>query len=560
MPKPPSSMRQWSIVTQITLLVCSIVALFIISGGVILIKFERDLINRFVTRYVVKINTSLDIQQQQIAANLQEFIAFIGEFINYTGAEAVFTKDYEPLKTTLAQYLKHEAIIAIRIQDADAKPLVAIWKQQQFILQADVLPDDILTGAAEVAHKDILYHGKKIGTVDIYYRDEAMTARLDAIKNAALQETDQFTVESRALFERTIINQAIVLIVLLLVLILVLGGFLRGIIRQPLVMLTKIAYRLREFDLTLDLKSTRRDEIGVLLAALQESIMAFKTLIGQVQQSGLQVTTSTTQLSATAKEQEAIMNTQVDSTNGVLKSIEEISDITDAFVQTMQQIVVKFQETAEFASLGQADLRRMEDAIQHMEASSLSISGRLRLINEKADNITSVVTTITKVADQTNLLSLNAAIEAEKAGEYGRGFTVVAREIRRLADQTAVATLDIEQMVKEMQSAVSTGVMEMDKFIADVRQGTQDVERISLQLSRIIEQVQALSPSFDTAHNATSHQAEHVQNIRTAMTRLTEEMYETKMSLQETYVVINQLNEAAHNLRQEVSHFKVHSD
>ena len=88
---------------------------------------------------------------------------------------------------------------------------------------------------------------------------------------------------------------------------------------------------------------------------------------------------------------------------------------------------------------------------------SAAINSRLATLSEKATNIGMVVTTITKVADQTNLLSLNAAIEAEKAGDYGRGFGVVATEIRRLADQTAVATSDIEQIVKEMQSAVAAG-------------------------------------------------------------------------------------------------------
>ena len=85
------------------------------------------------------------------------------------------------------------------------------------------------------------------------------------------------------------------------------------------------------------------------------------------------------------------------------------------------------------------------------------MNAKLEVLNEKASNINQVVTTITKVADQTNLLSLNAAIEAEKAGEHGRGFAVVATEIRRLADQTAIASYDIEQLVKEMQSAVSAG-------------------------------------------------------------------------------------------------------
>ena len=83
-----------------------------------------------------------------------------------------------------------------------------------------------------------------------------------------------------------------------------------------------------------------------------------------------------------------------------------------------------------------------------MEAAG-SVNAKLAALNQEAGNITPVVTTITKVADQTNLLSLNAAIEAEKAGEFGRGFGVVATEIRRLADQTAVATLDIEQTVKK---------------------------------------------------------------------------------------------------------------
>ena len=93
----------------------------------------------------------------------------------------------------------------------------------------------------------------------------------------------------------------------------------------------------------------------------------------------------------------------------------------------------------------------MNRTIDEMAQATGSISARLAAISERAGSIGSVVTTIAKVADQTNLLSVNAAIEAEKAGEQGRGFLVVAREIRRLADQTAGATLDIETMVREMQ-------------------------------------------------------------------------------------------------------------
>jgi methyl-accepting chemotaxis protein WspA len=310
-------------------------------------------------------------------------------------------------------------------------------------------------------------------------------------------------------------------------------------------------------DFTARIQIAQQDELGTLLTGLSQMAENLNALVGQVQQTGFKVSSSTTELSATARQQEVIIANQVQSTEHVVKAVQEISQVSSDLVQTMRQVAAISQETTGFASSGQSDLTRMRDAMSQMEAASTTISGRLQTIQEKAENITNVVITITKVADQTNLLSLNASIEAEKAGEYGRGFTVVAREIRRLADQTAVATLDIEQMVQEMQSAVSSGIMEMDKFIQQVQHSTEDVGKISLQLTRIIEQVQALSPSFEEVSVAMQHQSDNAQQINTAMANLSQEMQQTKDSLYETYQTIEQLNDAAGGLREEVSRFKV---
>ena len=113
----------------------------------------------------------------------------------------------------------------------------------------------------------------------------------------------------------------------------------------------------------------------------------------------------------------------------------------------------------------------MGRAMRQLVESTGSISSKLAVTREKADSITQVVTTTTQEADQTNLLSTNAAGEAEKAGEHGRGFLVVAREIRRLADQTAVATLDVENMVRLTQVAVSAGVLPTDQSGEEVHSG-----------------------------------------------------------------------------------------
>lgn len=357
------------------------------------------------------------------------------------------------------------------------------------------------------------------------------------------------------------------------VLVIVIGAalFLGGRIARPITEITAIAREIAKGDLSSAAKSvhslagtgessklkTYDYETGHLLSGIKTMTESLNSLVGQVQRSGIQVSSSSTELAATAKQQEATMTNQVASTNRVVKSVEDISRVATELVDTMQQVASMSQETAGFASSGQRDLSRMEEAMRNMEDASKSISGRLETINEKAENITNVVDTITKVADQTNLLSLNAAIEAEKAGEYGRGFQVVAREIRRLADQTAVATLDIEQMVQEMQSAVSAGVMEMDKFIAEVKRSAEDVGKISAQLARIIEQVQALSPSFEDVNMAMGHQSENAQKINAAMVNLSEELQQTLESLRETYSAIEQLNEAAKGLQDEVSRFKV---
>lgn len=345
---------------------------------------------------------------------------------------------------------------------------------------------------------------------------------------------------------------------LLASLVLILTGFMTGRrIIIPIRKVSEFAVTIAQGDLTAEIEKEHKDEIGDLMDKLGEMASSLNALIGQVQRSGIQVTSSATELSATSKQQEAVMKTQLESTNYVVKSIGEISNVSEELVETMQKVAAMSEQTADFASSGQTDLSKMEEAMRHMENASKSISGKLEAISDKAANITSVVTTITKVADQTNLLSLNAAIEAEKAGEYGRGFTVVAREIRRLADQTAVATLDIDQMVQEMQSAVSAGVMEMDAFITEVQRSAENVGRISNQLSKIIEQVQALTPSFEEVNESMQFQSGNAQKINNSMLSLSEEMEQTVDSLRESFLAIEQLNDAARGLQEEVSRFKV---
>jgi methyl-accepting chemotaxis protein WspA len=299
-----------------------------------------------------------------------------------------------------------------------------------------------------------------------------------------------------------------------------------------------------------------RDEIGQLMGSFQGMVQRLNGLIGQVQRASIQVTASCTQLSASGRQLEGTMTEQVASTNQVTTTAKQIAATSEELVNTMEELSGMSQMTSNTATDQQQDLLRMGSTMQQLAGATDLISSKLGTISEKAHNITTIVGTITRVADQTNLLSLNAAIEAEKAGEYGLGFSVVAKEIRRLADQTAIATVDIEQMIKEMQSAVSTGVMEMDKFAREVRQGVTEVGNITEQVGQVIVQVQELTPRFDAVNQGMEMQFQGAQQISEAMIQLSNASTQTADSLQEINRVIEHLNQAEQSLRREVMQFK----
>ena len=308
-------------------------------------------------------------------------------------------------------------------------------------------------------------------------------------------------------------------------------------------------------NLTVAIKpQSTKDVVGNALATMVQKL---SSLIGQVQRSGIQVNTSATEIAATARQQQATASEIFSTTTEIGATSKEISATAKELVTTMKGIAEIAEETATLAGSGQSGLARMQSTMQQIMDASGSVNTRLAVLSEKATNINTVVTTIAKVADQTNLLSLNAAIEAEKAGEYGRGFSVVATEIRRLADQTAAATSDIELMVKEMQSAVSAGVMGMDKFSEEVRRGVDVVGQVSTQLTQIIEQVQTLTPGFETVNEGMQSQSLGAQQISEALAQLGEAAQQTVESLRQSNLAIEQLNEATSGLQQGVSRFKV---
>ncbi|MGJ7541739.1 methyl-accepting chemotaxis protein [Variovorax sp. LT1R16] len=335
------------------------------------------------------------------------------------------------------------------------------------------------------------------------------------------------------------------------------GILLMRAITQPMGSIVRGLTQLGAGDLTRRLDLAREDEFNAIQLGFNTTADELSTLVSRAQRSAIQVATSVTEIAATSRQQQATATEIAATTTEIGATSREISATSRDLVRTMTEVSGAAERTAELAGSGQTGLARMEDTMRNVVDAAGSVNGKLAVLNEKAGNINQVVTTITNVANQTNLLSLNAAIEAEKAGEYGRGFVVVATEIRRLADQTAVATYDIEQIVREIQSSVSAGVMGMDKFSEEVRRGMADMQQVGEQLSQIIQQVQTLAPRVQMVNEGMGAQATGAEQINQALSQLSEATQQTVESLRHSSSAIDELNLVANDLRSGVSRFKV---
>ncbi|MCD7070886.1 methyl-accepting chemotaxis protein [Pseudomonas petroselini] len=378
--------------------------------------------------------------------------------------------------------------------------------------------------------------------------------------NDIITENKNVSDRATAAIDEAVLSAKISMAVSLLIAILaagLCGLLLMRAIMAPMQRIVDILETMRDGDLSKRLNLERKDEFGAVETGFNDMMTELTALVSQAQRSSVQVTTSVTEIAATSKQQQATATETAATTTEIGATSREIAATSKDLVRTMTEVSTAADQASVAAGSGQQGLARMEETMHSVMGAADLVNAKLAILNEKAGNINQVVVTIVKVADQTNLLALNAAIEAEKAGEYGRGFAVVATEVRRLADQTAVATYDIEQMVREIQSAVSAGVMGMDKFSEEVRRGMFEVQQVGEQLSQIIHQVQALAPRVLMVNEGMQAQATGAEQINHALVQLGDASSQTVESLRQASFAIDELSQVAVGLRSGVSRFKV---
>jgi uncharacterized protein YoxC len=294
--------------------------------------------------------------------------------------------------------------------------------------------------------------------------------------------------------------------------------------------------------------------IVALVLAMLLALRMSKRLIGPMADLTIRLTSNATSIASSARQQASNVANINTSGNEIATAVNQISATSKELLRAMEQLAEDAEKTSTAADEGSRGLKGLSSSMESLSSATHTITDKLTTIRDKANKINSVVTAITKLADQTNLLSLNAAIEAEKAGEGGAGFAVVAREIRRLADQSALATMEIEQMVEAMQEAVSSGVAQTRELTNAMDRGVHASESISGQFGDIIQRVESMAPRYEAVHEGMQNQSEGAQQISDAMWQLTEMGRQTSESVNDLNEVSHQLHEAVRILKERIIH------
>jgi methyl-accepting chemotaxis protein len=310
-------------------------------------------------------------------------------------------------------------------------------------------------------------------------------------------------------------------------------------------------------DLTKRLNVEQEDETGSLAHSFNHFLDNMKETIVHINQSAVDVAGSAENLKRTSihiasgTEQAALQSTSV------MVACEEMA-ATSADIAINCNRTVDISNRATQTAMKGAEV--VEHAIQSIQRIAIKVQQSAKTVaslGTRSEQIGNIVGTIEDIADQTNLLALNAAIEAARAGEQGRGFAVVADEVRALAERTTRATHEIGEMIKTIQKETQAAVGAMEDGVIEVEKGTEDASRSGQALEEIISQVDDLSSQIHQIATAAEQQTATTHEISKSMYQINEVVRDASKSSQDTAGAANELATMAEELKRIVSQFKM---
>ena len=312
-----------------------------------------------------------------------------------------------------------------------------------------------------------------------------------------------------------------------------------------------------EGDLTKQISVTSNDEFGQLAEEINTLVEKIRRIISQIAQTSEQVSSSAVELQSDAALMAAGAEEVAAQAETVATAGEEMSATSGDIAQNCQMASEGSQRASIAAVSGAAvvneTIRVMDSIADRVRNSAKAVES----LGNRSDQIGEIVGTIEDIADQTNLLALNAAIEAARAGEQGRGFAVVADEVRALAERTTRATREIGEMIKAIQQETKGAVIAMEEGVNEVARGSEKASDSGRALEQILQQINDVNAQIHQVATAAEEQTATTSEISNNMQKITEVVAKTSRGARDSASAANQLSVLANDLRRIVSQFKI---
>ena len=347
------------------------------------------------------------------------------------------------------------------------------------------------------------------------------------------------------------------LLVMTVILTVVLATVLTRSITSPINDALAVAERIAGSDLSREVSVSGGDEAGRLLAALAKMQSNLRETIARIADSSTQLASASEEMTAVTEDASRGLVRQNDEVNQAATAVTEMSAAVDEVARNAESAAQSSRESMEFTRSGIENVAQTLKAIESLAGNVASTGDQVKALSNRAQDISKVVEVIRAIAEQTNLLALNAAIEAARAGEQGRGFAVVADEVRALAHRTQQSTQEIEQMISAIQADSTQAVGAMNISAQMASSSISVAQNADLSLKQIAETITRINERNLLIATASEEQAQVAREADQNLTSIRELSIQSSAGATQTAGACSEMANLAIELNRLVASFKV---
>lgn len=308
-------------------------------------------------------------------------------------------------------------------------------------------------------------------------------------------------------------------------------------------------------DISKKVRIFANDELGAVGVSINSMLDSLNAMIASIQSASLKIASASHQIQSSSEQMATGAEEVAAQTGTVATAGEEMAATATEIAGNCLAAADGANQASSTASNGAAVVQETISVMNRIANRVRETAQTVENLGARGDQIGEIIATIEDIADQTNLLALNAAIEAARAGEQGRGFAVVADEVRALAERTTTATKEIGAMIKAIQRDTGEAVSSMNKGVDEVEQGTREASRSGEALEGILTQIGSLSMQIGQIATAAEQQTATTSEISNNIHQITDVVHQTAQGTQESAAAATQLEGLAEELQRLVGRF-----